>query len=310
MKKGLIFDIQRYSIHDGPGIRTLVFMKGCPLKCKWCSNPEGINKNKTLLFVERNCIGCGKCAGICPQKAISFSEGKGAIDWDKSKCNECMNCVSICASDARQISGTEYSVDEILDILEKDASFYNRSGGGLTVGGGEPALQSEFVSDLLKRTRTELGVNTAIETSSFAAWEKIKPLYENTDTIFTDIKHMDPKTHRELTGVDNTLILENIKKASNLITDTSQKMTIRTPVIPGLNDSEENILQTAMFVKKLKAGTKLELLKYHNMGEIKYSRTKWTELYPLHGTPLKSEEEMEFLGNIARKAGIEVIVSG
>nr|WP_312577036.1 glycyl-radical enzyme activating protein [Sedimentibacter sp.] len=305
--KGVVFNIQRYSIHDGEGIRTLVFMKGCPLKCQWCSNPEGQRHQPELSFIQRKCVCCGKCIDACPNEAITLDDGE--ITWHKDKCTECMECVKVCIPQAREITGTVYSVEELIKIVERDRPFFRRSGGGMTVGGGEPLAQGEFVAKLIEKA-SSINIHTAIETTAFGRWDHLSSIIDNIDEMFIDIKHMDSVVHEQFTGVPNDLILHNIRKTAEKIKGTEKILTIRTPVIPGKNDSAENIRATAEFVKSLEVVKGLELLTYHNYGETKYSRTKWIEGYPLHGLEPLSSDQMTALKEIAEEYGISVKVSG
>lgn len=175
MEKGMVFNIQRYSLHDGAGLRTLVFMKGCPLRCLWCANPEGQPPQKTLFFQEKKCCGCRKCVERCPTGASA--ERSGLIVWDKTRCTECMECVKVCPTGARSVCGREYTVAELASVVERDSIFY-RGHGGVTVGGGEPLLQADFVSQFLKACKEEYAINTAIETSSYATWEKASSVFD------------------------------------------------------------------------------------------------------------------------------------
>jgi pyruvate formate lyase activating enzyme len=301
--KGTIFDIQRYSIHDGEGIRTLVFMKGCPLRCRWCSNPEGLEEGRNLLYHTRLCYGCGRCAAVCKAGAIQIEEGQ--IVWNRELCTECMRCAEACSIvHARQVCGRVYTEDELLDTIAEDSVYYYRSNGGVTFGGGEPMLQAEFVSHMMERCHEELGINTAVETSSCAPEEKAELIYRAADYIFTDVKHMDADRHKELTGVGNAQILKNIRRAAEILDEKRQTLVLRIPVIPGLNDTEENIRETADFAKHIGNVTRIELLPYHNLGESKYQKLRRTGDYPLHQLKPPAEEHMEQLRLIAEAQGI------
>lgn len=301
--KGRVFDFQRYSIHDGTGIRTLVFMKGCPLRCKWCSNPEGLEVKPNMMFVQRLCYGCGRCAGVCPTGATTIQDG--ALIWDKTKCIDCMACTEACKIvHARQMAGQEYTVEELLEVIEKDSSYYWRTNGGVTFGGGEPTMQAPFVAAVMQEAKRALHINTAVETCSYAKRENADLLYRNADQIMTDIKHMDDKVHRELTGVSNRIILDNIRYASEILTE-KQTLTIRIPVIPGMNSTEENIRETARFAAGLGNVSRLELLPYHNLGEVKYSRVRSVDDYPLTGVEMPEQADMEVLREAAENCGIE-----
>jgi len=260
---GLIFNIQRYSIHDGPGIRSLVFMKGCPLNCLWCCNPESQSPSREIMVTSTKCIGCGKCIEVCPTKA---AEKKNPLEA-KRLCIVCGSCVEVCPSTARQMIGQYMSVNEVMKEVEKDILFYQRSKGGVTISGGEPLMQADFVRLLLKSCQ-EKGIHTAIETCGFTKWENLKRVLEYVDLVLYDIKHMDTQRHKELTGVGNELILQNAKKVATL----KNHMIIRVPVIPHFNDSPENMKAIAELVRDLKGATQIHLLSYHRLGESKYNR--------------------------------------
>lgn len=274
--KGLIFNIQRFSIHDGIGIRTLIFMKGCPLKCLWCSNPESQNAKKEILFFPEKCIGCGRCFTTCASKAVDSA----AFAIDRRKCRGCGVCADICAAEAKKVVGELKSVDDILSEIERDRIFYRNSNGGVTIGGGEPLAQAGFVHNLLKRCK-EKNLHTAIETCGFAKWEDICDIFPFIDQVFYDLKHLDDERHKAITGVSNQLILENAKKMAAL----GNHITFRIPLIPNYNDSIENISKTGEFVKQLMTqnhSIKMELLEYHGLGENKYNGLD--RAYALSGT--------------------------
>ena len=259
-EKGLISDIQKFSTHDGPGIRTLVFMKGCPIRCLWCSNPETQNHHEEIVFFQKNCIGCGECAEICPLGAIETETFK--LDWDI--CDNCGKCAEICPVNSKKLIGKWYTVSELIKEVEADRIFYRNSDGGVTVSGGEPALQYKFVSSFLKKCQG-LNLNTAIETCGYAKWEHLEAIVKYSDLVFFDIKHMDSEIHKNLTGKSNKLILKNAKTVSSIA-----PVTIRFPIIPGYNDTKKNLEATVSFVKTLKKVEKIELLPYHSLGEYKY----------------------------------------
>lgn len=260
---GRIFNIQRYSIHDGPGIRTLVFFKGCPLRCLWCSNPESQKETPELFFTWRKCIGCGRCIEVCPTGAMKPPDGSSRID--RSLCTNCGMCADICPPHALEIKGKSMTVEEVMKEARKDLRFFQNSGGGVTLGGGDPSMYPDFARELLTACHDE-GIHTAVETCGYADWEAMEKIAEQTDLFLYDVKAMDSDLHRRLTGRDNDLILQNAQRISEM----GVEMTIRVPLVPGMNDSEENIAAIAEFVRVLPYKTNLELLPYHRLGESKY----------------------------------------
>lgn len=254
----LIFDIQRNSFVDGPGIRTTVFFKGCNLKCQWCHNPESQKMEKELLFYKSKCAGCGKCNFVCPRKAIRF----GVVDCEK--CDFCGRCELYCANSAIRICGREYSADELEEILEKDRAFYENSGGGVTFSGGECMLFPNELTDVLERCRKK-GIHTAIDTAGNVPWKSFEKVMPYTDLFLYDIKALDCGIHREFTGADNDLILDNLKR----LLGNGVNVWIRIPVIPGVNDSSAGMERIKEFLAPY-SPQKIELLPYHRLGEGKY----------------------------------------
>lgn len=300
---GTIFNTQKFSIHDGNGLRTLIFMKGCPLNCLWCSNPESQNPKLEIMDVKSNCIGCGKCAILCESNAIHDS----TFDIDRSLCVKCGKCAIKCYANAKKMVGKETTVREMMELIEKDRIFYTNSGGGVTVGGGEPLMQPEFVRDLLSSCR-QSNIHTAIETCGYGKWDDIKEVFEATDQIFFDLKALDSNLHRELTGVENEIILEN---ASRLVKSLrrDQEIVFRIPLVPGCNDSEENIEATGIFVSTLEGPNKnisIEILPYHNLGEDKY---KWLNReYSLAQLKKHEKETVEHYKEILRKTCKKILI--
>lgn len=262
---GMVFNIQRYSIHDGPGIRTTVFLKGCPLRCFWCQNPESQHVYPELFFTAEKCVNCGRCVPACPSKANRI-DAQGQIQIDRSKCIGCGKCVPVCPEEARSIMGKRMTVDEVVKEVIKDKNFYITSNGGVTVSGGDAVAQPKFAAALLKRCKEE-GLHTVIETSGYAPWETFESILEYTDLVYMDIKCIDSELHQRCTGVSNELILQNAVKASQIRT-----VRFRTPVIPRFNDDPEEIKKIALFVKEKTNSDSLELLKYNNLCESKYIR--------------------------------------
>lgn len=294
-KYGYVFNIQHYSLHDGPGIRTLVFLKGCPLKCRWCSNPESQKNYPELAYNSNKCIGikeCGMCLNICPSGAIDGHNDK--IEINRKLCDNCLKCVDVCPAMSLNIFGKLMSIDEILAAVEKDSIFYARSRGGLTVSGGESLVQPEFTAELLKEAKRRR-ISTSMETSGYADWAAVEKVCEHLDTVFYDIKCLDSAKHKEFTGADNERILENFIKLRNRFPNTP--VTARTPVIPGFNDTEEDILAIVDFIRDV-PDIKYELLKYHRLGESKYGFIGRD--YPLSGVKPIDDEHMESLKKIAK----------
>ncbi|NPV78832.1 MAG: glycyl-radical enzyme activating protein [Firmicutes bacterium] len=257
---GRIFDIQRFSLHDGPGIRTTVFFKGCPLRCLWCHNPESIDPKPELAFYDNKCIGCGRCVAACPTGALRDDPEKGRV-YDRELCRSCWTCARNCPNQALVVQGREYTVEDVVREVISDLPFYKTSGGGVTLSGGEPTLQFDFCLALLQALE-EKGLHTALDTSGFVAWEKLAQLLPFVNLLLYDLKQMDPEEHLRLTGVPNGRIIENLHR----INEFNKPVEIRVPIIPGYTDSDENILAIGCLVREFTCVKRVKLLAYHKLG--------------------------------------------
>lgn len=304
---GRVLRIERSSIHDGTGLRTVVFLKGCPLRCLWCSTPESQNPLPEKGYAEERCTLCGLCVENCPQGALSFDEAGKNVLTDREKCVNCFKCVKICPSGAMKSYGAFMTVNDVVREVEKDAVFYFHSGGGVTISGGEPLDQPEFVQALLRECQKH-GIHRALETSFFAPWETIEPLLPLVNLLFVDMKHSMPKDHHRLTGVDNSLILENIIKAD--ASEYDFNLIIRTPLIPGINDSEEALTEAAVFLKGLEKLEEVEFLAYHRLGTDTYAHLGIP--YPLNEIKSPSRDFMLSKARffMSKAQGIPVVING
>jgi len=292
---GMVSDIQKFSLHDGPGIRTTIFLKGCPIKCEWCHNPESLSFDEEIAFAPNNCIGCKACFSACKTGALTFNFNKRT--FDKSKCTTCGKCISICPGGAMYRIGKKMSALEVYEILAADLPYYKNSGGGVTISGGEPLAQADFSAAILFLAK-EAGLGTAIETSLYQGYEKIQVLYPVTDLFYCDLKLIDNQAHKKYTGADNSLILENVKR----LYGEGKKLVIHLPLVPGITDSKENICGIAEWIKQNIPGTQLELLNYNLL-----ARAKWENLDMIYSPgdikPSK-EAEVKELAGLAEKAGV------
>ncbi|MDO4789265.1 MAG: glycyl-radical enzyme activating protein [Johnsonella sp.] len=299
--ENLILDIQKYSIHNGEGIRTTIFFKGCPLECKWCHNPESKSYRAEIMYNKEKCASCMRCVLNCPQKGIV--EKNGFFPVPRDLCDACGCCVEGCFYGAREKAGKQYSVDEIMKEIDKDKMFYEQSNGGVTLSGGEVMAQdAEFVLQILKRC-SRMGYSVNIDTCGYASFERFEKILPYVDTFLYDLKHMDGEKHKELTGKDNRLILENLKKLS----EKGAKIHIRVPVIEGVNSDDESIARMADFVKNLNI-TMLSLLPYHEVGKSKYERIDMK--YEGENFCAPSAERMEELKHIFERKNIKVKIGG
>ncbi|MCI6888040.1 MAG: glycyl-radical enzyme activating protein [Lachnospiraceae bacterium] len=304
--KAPVFNVQGFSIHDGPGIRTTVFVKGCPLRCLWCQNPESNSPCPELMSYKSKCTGCGRCLAVCPQQAICMElvDGKMVARTNRDACVHCGVCVSVCPGKAREIAGEEMTVEQVLERVAADKLFYDTSGGGVTVSGGEAVMYPQFVSAFLEACQ-EAGIHTAVESCSFASEAVIDKIYAHVDLALLDIKHMDSAEHKRLTGVPNEQILDRIRHIHN---DLHVPTVIRIPVVPGCNDSEENIRRTARFAAEvLGKDVSMHLLPYHSLGESK--NESLGNVGTFH-TEAPSKEKMEQLKAIAGEYVSDVLIGG
>lgn len=262
--KGLIFDIQRYSVHDGPGIRTNIFFKGCSMRCKWCCNPESWEMQPELAHFNSKCNRCGECVEACPNNAIALYDS--SIKINHLKCNLCGMCVNICKKSAYKIFGNWYSVTEVFKEIYQDVDFYKASGGGVTFTGGEPTLQLDFLINLAKICKNSF-IHTALETGGYFNWKKTNPLFDYIDLILFDLKVMNPDKHLEFTGVKNKLILKNVE---NIVGKTSCEVIIRVPIIPNYTFGSDNLKIISEFMLNLKKIKEIHLLPFHQYGKSKY----------------------------------------
>lgn len=293
MKTARIFNIQRFSTEDGPGIRTTIFMKGCPLSCIWCHNPEGINLDIQMMWIKSKCRGCHQCIENCPEKAIMADSDK--LITDPYKCKTCGLCAEICLNNAREISGRNITLEETVNIVKRDEIFYKKSGGGVTVSGGEASLQWEFVRDFLKCCR-DLNIQTALDTCGFVKRQILDKILDFCDLVLYDLKLADSLLHKKYTGADLDLILEN----AHYISGRRIPMWIRIPVVPNYTDTPANIRDIARIIRSLDSVKRVDLLSYHRLGESKYiglgmKYQMETEL------AAPSKEKMEELRDIVNK---------
>lgn len=301
METGLVFNIQKYSVHDGPGIRSTVFLKGCPLCCQWCHNPESISPRPEIIVVSQRCTGCGECRTVCP-----FGEsiaGAGALPVRNDQCTLCAACVDACPVGARQMIGREMSVAEVVEAVRKDRIFYDDSGGGATISGGEPLSQPRFAIALAQALRVA-GIHVALDTTGFGCTEHLLAAAQFSDLVLYDLKAFDEARHRELTGVSNRGILENLKT----LDAAHGNIWIRIPVVPGLNDDSLDLRKIAEFVAGLRAIKLVNLLPFHRSGLHKYERLGW--VHSLDGVESPSAEAMERAANIFRELRLPTKIGG
>lgn len=280
--KGVVFDIQKYSMHDGPGVRTLVFLKGCPLRCKWCSNPESISPVFQVMCRADQCVSCGRCITVCPSdvhKMVAVSNGQSQHQVDRTAtCIGCGACAKSCSAKALRIAGREMTVDEVVNVIMEDQFFYFTSGGGVTLGGGEPTFQPVFAGAILRQARLN-GVHTAMETCGQSTWEVYRELAPHTDLFLYDLKHIDPDKHKANTGVSNERILNNLTR----LLEFGANVLVRIPLISGVNDDPDSLSGALAWLEKIASNAAnlkgVEVLPYHRLGESKYYQLD--EEYPM-----------------------------
>jgi pyruvate formate lyase activating enzyme len=286
MTSGSIFDIKRYAINDGPGIRTAIFFKGCPLECWWCHNPEGQSSKPQLMFRSNRCNASKACLEVCPKNAIHW-EGGSITDWDT--CDDCGKCAEICYAGAREIVGRIVSVNQLIEEIEKDISFYDQSGGGVTFTGGEPLFQREFLYETLIACKN-LGIHTTVDTCGYSSWDGFEIISPYVDLFLYDLKLMDESRHLQYTAVSNRIILDNLQKLSR----EKAHIIVRIPIIPGVNDDSRNIKLSAEFLSHLPHLDEVELMPYHEIGLDKYTALgKGYKLKEIRSTTSQQIQDIE-----------------
>ncbi len=301
-KTGYVFDIQGLSVHDGPGCRTLIFLNGCTLSCFWCSNPEGVSSKPSLMWFSSKCIGCGNCLKNCPKNAIRFENAKPFID--RQICSSCdkYECLQECYTGALRLSGKEMSVTELFNLIQRDRNYWG-TGGGLTLTGGEPLLQIDFAEEILHRCH-DAYIHTAIETCGNIPWSCFQRVIPFLDWIFFDLKHFDGSEHQKATNSDNDRILENARLLSGQF---AGRLIFRLPLVPGFNDSEENIDSMIQFLKEIRR-TEINILPLHHLGREKYQSLGKEYLGAQFATP--NIQDMRKIESVLTEAGIRCYVGG
>jgi pyruvate formate lyase activating enzyme len=303
-RKAFIFNIQKYNMYDGPGVRTLIFFKGCPLRCKWCSNPESQMRNFQVMYKKDLCVHCGHCARVCPASVFRAPDANGWIINHEAECVGCRKCGQECPVSALGVQGEYKTISELMDVVMEDKAFYDTSGGGLTVGGGEPMLQPEALVNLLLAAKQN-HVNTAIETCGYARPETVANVAEVCDLFLFDLKHMHSERHHDLTGVRNEGILENLRR----LLDRRCNVKVRMPLLRGVNDNGADLDAVIGFLtpyKDYKNFKGMDLLPYHKLGVHKYAQLG--REYPLKGDPALGDEELQRTENRLAASGFPVAV--
>lgn len=298
-KRLIVTEIERSAIHDGPGLRTVVFLQGCPLRCFWCCNPETQSLRPVLLHDLQKCVGCGACVLACPEKAVALSGGKARVD--RGRCVGCGSCVEVCPTGVNTISGKEMTLTDILTVVSRDRAYYGATGGGLTLSGGEPLLQPAAVE--LLRLAKEAGFSTWLETTAFVGWEVLERAAACTDGFYVDYKHPDAGALRRATGAELSVIEENIRR----LMAGGAALTLRTPVVPGFNDSEAVLEQCFAFARSVGCEDYV-LLPYHSLGRGKYDKLGLS--YTLDGVSAMTPAELESFARLGRELGLSVRIGG
>lgn len=299
MEKARVFNIERYATEDGPGIRTVVFLKGCELRCKWCANPESQSFEKEILLKANACKGCGKCKTICPNQAIQYIPPMGYIT-QQGICSHCDICVDNCFEDARSLMGTDVTVDELFKELQKDEKYFKMSGGGVTFSGGEPLFYSSFIKECASRLK-EKNISILIETCGHVPLEHIKQVYQMVDYIYYDFKEINPEKHKQYTGFDNMLILENLNWLDKYY---KGKLSVRYPYIPGYNDAEEDIVGLLEYISKLNHVEEVVFLPFHRLGIPKYQGLGRD--YIMGNMVSLKMKDIEFLKDYGKKYNVKI----
>jgi pyruvate formate lyase activating enzyme len=297
---GWIFDIKRFAVHDGPGIRTTVFLKGCSLQCQWCHNPESIHPYPELFINPERCIGCNNCVVVCPNGAHSLTS-TGMKSFDRNKCTTCGRCVEHCYANALLMAGRYVTVEDVMAVIREDATFYALSNGGVTLSGGEPLVQDKFAVALLQQAKSE-GFHTALDTSGHVDWDVFDRALSFLDLVLYDLKHIDPVIHRQYVGASNRRILLNLRKLSC----RRIPLEIRMPIIPTINDTHDHIESTALFLASLKSLQSVRLLAYHRFAASKYRSVGRVDCMP--NVPVPTREQLQNIAAHLRSHGLKVIV--